>query len=262
MINNLSEALINSFEIVFRDILIFLPKIIFAFIILVVLVWVAKIVAKLIGDLLRLMRIDSLLARIGVTQAFHDVGFQVSIAYAVQTFIKWILLIVAIIASLALLGLDEVVFFLEYGLFSILPEILTLALMLFLTVVVANKLKDLASHSTYVAKHHSPFLANFVWVAVILFGTIATLKQLEILTFVTDAAAGMVQALGLGLALALGLAFGLGCKEEARCAVRSWMGKDCYDLDCGCNTFGCAKCSDDSDDIHDHACDCDSCDRK
>lgn len=259
MINNLSEALINSFEIVFRDILIFLPKIVFAFIILVVLVWVAKIVSRLIGDLLRLARIDSLLARVGITQAFHDVGFQVSIAYGIQTFIKWILMLVAIIATLALLGLDEVVFFLEYGLFSILPEIITLGLMLFLTVVAANKLRDFVSHSTFTARHHSPFLANTVWAAVLLFGTIATLKQLEILQFVTDAASGIIQALGLGIALALGLAFGLGCKEEARCAIRSWMGKECYDLECGCNTFGCAKCSDGMGDDHDHDCDCDSC---
>ena len=57
------------------------------------------------------------------------------------------------------------------------------------------------------------------------------------------------------------LAFGLGCKEEARCLIRSWMGKDCYDLDCGCNTFGCAKCSDMDDDSHSHDddCDCDTC---
>jgi hypothetical protein len=261
MLENLSLALVNAFEIVFRDILIFLPKFIFAFIVLVVLVWVAKIVSKLIGDLLRLVRIDSLLARIGITQAFHDVGFQVSIAYAVQVFIKWILVIVAITATLALLGLDQVVFFLEYGLFAILPEIITLGLMLFLTVFAANKLKDLVSHSTFVVKHHSPFLANIVWLAVVFFGVIATLQQLEILEFVTEAASGAVQALSLGIALALGLAFGLGCKEEARCLIRSWMGKECYDLDCGCNTFGCAKCSDNMD-MHDMDCDCDNCNVK
>jgi hypothetical protein len=261
MLENLSMALVNAFEIVFRDILIFLPKIVFAFIILVVLVWVARIVSKLIGDLLRLARIDSVLARIGITQAFHDVGFQVSIAYAVQIFIKWVLMLVAITATLALLGLDQVVFFLEYGLFAILPEIITLGLMLFLTVVAANKLKDLVSHSTFVVKHHSPFLANTVWAAVIFFGVVATLQQLEILNFVTEAASGTVQALALGVALAFGLAFGLGCKEEARCLIRSWMGKECYDLDCGCNTFGCAKCSD-SMDLHEHACDCDDCNVK
>jgi hypothetical protein len=221
MFENLSFALVNAFEIVFRDILIFLPKFIFAFVVLVVLVWVAKAVARLVGDLLRLVRIDSALSRVGITQAFHDVGFQVSIAYAVQVFIKWILLIVAVTATLALLGLDQVVFFLEYGLFSILPEIITLGLMLFLTIFAANKLRDLVSHSTFVVRHHTPFLANVVWLAVIFFGVIATLQQLEILEFVTEAASGAVQALSLGAALALGLAFGLGCKEEARCAVRS-----------------------------------------
>ncbi len=133
--------------------------------------------------------------------------------------------------------------------------------MLILTVFAANKLKDLVSHSTFVVKHHSPFLANVVWLAVVFFGVIATLQQLEILEFVTESASGAVQALSLGIALALGLAFGLGCKEEARCLVRSWMGKECYDLDCGCNTFGCAKCSD-SMDMHDMDCDCDSCDVK
>ncbi len=243
MIENLGVALTNSFEIVFRDILVFLPTVVFAFIVLVILVWVARIVSRLVGDLLRLGRVDTILGRVGITQAFHDVGFQVSIAYAIQTFVKWLLMLVAITATLALLGLDQVVFFLEYGLFAILPEIITLGLMLFLTVFAANKLHALTSHSTFVVKHHSPFLANIVWLTVIFFGVIATFQQLEILEFVTESASGIVQALALGVALALGLAFGLGCKEEARCLVRGWMGKECYDLDCGCNTFGCAKCA-------------------
>ena len=261
MVQIIGDALTNSFEIIFRDILIFIPKILLAFIMLTVLVWIAKIVSKLIGDLLRLARVDSILSRIGITQAFHEVGFQVSIAYGIQIFVKWILIIVALLSAFAILGLDEVVFFLEYGMFQILPNIIVLGLMLFLTIVVANKVRDFVSHSSYVARHHSPFLANLVWFLVILFGTIATLQQLDILRFITDAASGLIQALGLGMALALGLAFGLGCKEEARCLIRGWMGKDCYDLDCGCNTFGCAKCADNMD-MHDMDCDCDDCNVK
>ena len=110
----------------------------------------------------------------------------------------------------------------------------------------------LRQHLSY-SHHISPFLSNIAWFSVILFGTIATLQQLDILRFITDAAAGIIQALGLGLALALGLAFGLGCKEEARCMVRTWMGKDCYDLDCGCNTFEMDGAS------HEKDCDCDTC---
>lgn len=258
LVNIIGDALTLSFEIIFRDFLIFIPRIILAFVMLAVLVWVAKIVAKLIGDLLRLIRIDSLLARVGVTQAFHDVGFQVSIAYAVQTFLKWILIWIAFITAFSIVGLNDITNFMEYVVFQVLPSIVTLGVMLFLTFVLANKTRDFVSHSSYVAKHHSPFLANVVWFMVILFGTIASLQQMDILRFITDAASGLIQALGLGVALALGLAFGLGCKEEARCAIRSWMGKDCYDLDCGCNTFGCANCSG-MDDGHDHECDCDEC---
>jgi hypothetical protein len=254
----IGDALTNSFETIFSSILIFIPKILLAFIIFTVLVWIAKIVSKLVGDLLRIIRIDALLARIGVTQAFHDVGFRVSIAYGVQTFIKWILILVAFLSAFAILELTQVVYFLEFSIYNILPQVMVLALMLFLTIVVANKSRDLVSHSSYVAKHHSPFLANIIWVTIILFGSIATLDQLDILTFVTDAASGFIQAIGLGVALALGLAFGLGCKEEARCFVRGMMGKDCYDLDCGCNTFGCANCSD-MGDGHDGDCDCDTC---
>ena len=174
-------------------------------------------------------------------------------SFAVQAFLKWILVLIAALSAFSILGLDEVVYFLEYGIFQILPNIAVLALMLFLTIVVANKMRDLTSHSSYVAKHHSPFLANFVWLAVILFGTIATLQELDILRFITDAAAGIIQALGLGVALALGLAFGLGCKEEARCMIRGWMGKDCYDLDCGCNSWESTEMG------HEKDCDCDTC---
>lgn len=256
--NIIGQALIDSFDMIFRDILIFIPKLLLAFVFFVILVWVARIVSKLIGDLLRLVRIDPLFARLGITQALHDVGFRVSIAYAMQIFVKWVLILIALLSAISVLGLREVSMFLEFGIFQILPNIIILGLMLFFTVVVANKAKDFVSHSSYVANHHSPFLANLIWLLVILFGTIATLQQLDILRFITDAVSGLIQAIGLGIALALGLAFGLGCKEEARCLVRSWIGKDCYDLDCGCNTFGCANCSG-LEDLHDHDCDCDSC---
>lgn len=262
LVNVIGDALVDSFGIVFSDILVFVPRVILAFVILAALIWVSKIVSRLIGDLLRLVRIDALLARIGVTQAFHEVGFRVSIAYAVQVTINWVLNFIAILTSFSILGLVAVVDFLEFGIYQILPNIFILALMLFLTIVAANKARDFVSHSSYTAKHHSPFLANTIWLLVILFGTIATLQQLDILKFITDAVSGIIQALGLGIALALGLAFGLGCKEEARCLVRSWMGKDCYDLDCGCNTFGCANCALEDDEEHDVDCTCEDCEVK
>ncbi len=252
-------ALIKASQIIFKDIIVFVPKFFLAFVVFVALMWISKVVSKLIGDLLRLARIDALLARIGITQAFHEVGFQVSIAYGVQVFIKWTLALMAFVTAFKIIGLDEVVYFLEFGLFNILPDILKLSIMFFLTVVIANKVKDVVSHTSYVAKNHSPFLANLSWFTVVLFGVIATLQEMDILRFVTDSASGIIQALGLGLALALGLAFGLGCKEEARCLLRSWMGKECYDLDCGCNTFGCGKCSGISDDSHEDSCECDHC---
>jgi hypothetical protein len=257
--NEVGGALVNSFEVLFRNVLIFIPKIILAFVIFAVLMWVAKIVAKLIGDLLRLIKVDALFARLGFTEVLHDAGLQISIAYAVQTFVRWTLVLLAGLSAISILGLTQVTNFLEYSLFAILPNIITLALMLFFTIFAANKLRSFVSHSSFVAKHHSPFLANIAWFAVILFGTIATLEQLDILRFITDSVAGIVQALGLGIALALGLAFGLGCKEEARCLIRSWMGKECYDLDCGCNTFGCGKCATNDFAHTDDDCDCDTC---
>jgi len=254
IVNSVGEALINSFDIIFRDIIIFIPKFLLAFVVLTLPVYVARVVSRMVGDLLRLIRIDAALSRIGVTQAFHAVGFQVSIAYAVQITIMWLLNLIAILSAFSILGLDEVVYFLEYGLFQILPSIAILGLMLFVTIVAANYARSLAAHSTFVAKHHSPFLANIVWFLVILFGTIVTLEQLDILRFITDAVAGIIQALALGVALALGLAFGLGAKEEARCMVRKWMGKDCFDLECGCNTW---------DEMgHKYDCDCQYCEVK
>ena len=128
--DKISTALLNAFELVFRDILIFVPKVILSFVVLAILIWIAKIVSKLIGDLLRLIRIDELFSRVGITQAFHAVGFQVSIAYAVQSFLKWVLILIAMLSAFSILGLDEVVTFLDFGIFQILPNILVLALML------------------------------------------------------------------------------------------------------------------------------------
>ncbi len=256
----LALGLDASLDVVFRNIVFYVPTLLLAFVILVLGMWIAKVVSKMIGDLLRIARVDYLLSKVGVTQLFHEIGFRVSVAYALQIGLKWILYAVTFMSVANILGLNTVTDFIDLSLFGLLPKLTAFALTLFVTFVVANKAKDFVAHSTYVAKHHSPVIASLTWLIIVTLGVLTAVDQLAIAKFLTDILSGFLQALGLGIALALGLAFGLGCKEEARCMARKWMGKECYDLECGCNTFGCEKCSGIVDgETHDEECECNHC---
>lgn len=261
---NLALSIDKSLDVIFRNIILYIPNILLAFVILAVGMWIGKVVSKMIGDLLRIARIDFLFSKIGVTQLFHEIGFRVSVAYAVQVTFKWLLYAVTLMSVANILGLNVVTDFIDLSLFGLLPKLTAFTLTLFVTFVVANKVKDFVAHSTYVASHHSPAIASVTWLLVVTLGVLTAINELEIAKFLTDVLAGFIQALGLGVALALGLSFGLGCKEEARCLARKWMGKECYDLDCGCNTFGCEKCSDfeDGEMGHEDGCECSTCDIK
>jgi Conserved TM helix len=250
----LGSAIDNSVGIATQSIVFYIPKILFALVVFVVGWWLTNVASKLLGDFLRLVKTDTLFDKVGLTDMFRDVGLRFSFSHLFETLLRWFLMLIVVLATFGILGLDSVVAFIRDGLFGFVPTLVTVGLILFVTFFAANWLATVASHTTLIAKNHSPLISRVVWCLVVLLGVLTALDQAGVGTFLVDIVNGFVQALSLGAALALGLAFGLGCKEEARCVIRSWMGKDCYDLDCGCYDLGTGITGDEG-----HSCGCGHC---
>lgn len=246
IIQNVQASLSESLSAFVTNVILFVPKMLLALVVLAIGVFVARMVYNSFLSLCEFLKLDNLFKSVGFQGFFHEVGLDFSFSHFVAWFFKFLVLFITLISSLSIVGLTTVVNFIQYGLLSFIPNLLTVGIILLITFFVANKLREIVLHSTLVTKNFSPITARVVWFMVVVMGVLTVLEYLNIGTFFIDIVKMFIMALCVGIAAAVALAFGLGAKEEARCLVREWMGKDCADLDCGCDDgmdFECCDCN-------------------
>jgi hypothetical protein len=261
-IQNVFSSVADSLQIFATDFILFIPKIIVALLILGVGAWLARVVYSAFYSMFRTINLDSMFQSLGFQKFFHESGLDFSLSKLLAWCFKFCILFVATMSALSILGLTSVVEFVRFGLVAFVPSLVTVSLLLFITFVVADRVKDVVLHSTLLAKNFSPITARAVWLLIVIVGVLTVLDYLGIASFLVNVIGYMFVAVFAGIALAIGLAFGLGAKEEARCVVRGWMGKDCTGLECGCEhehemeDFACCPCDCKScgDDCEDCSC--------
>jgi len=126
--------------------------------------------------------------------------------------VNWFLVIAFLLAASDVLGLFALSAFLKDVLFYI-PNIVAAVLIMLAAVVLGNVLRKIVQASVMSARLHAAnFLGTLTWWAVVIFGLLAALVQLNVAVAVIQT---LVTGLIAMLALAGGLAFGLGGKDYA-----------------------------------------------
>jgi hypothetical protein len=189
------------------------PQIVIAIIVFAVGALVASILAKAIEQLFKAAKIDSALSAIGVDRVVSRAGYNLNAGKFVGELVRWFVVVAFLIATLDILGLDEVNAFLKDGVLAFVVNVITAALVLVATVIVADAVRKLVVAS---AKATSVSAANAMgaiakW-AIWIFGASIALVELGVGAILIQT---VVTGIVVALALALGLAFGLGGKEAA-----------------------------------------------
>ncbi len=189
----------------------FLPNFIAALLVLIIGIIVAASLAKIIKKLIELTRVDKLLDKLGVNDAFKAFG-KISIGGIIGGLVKWFLIIVVLMAVADILQMSQINEFLKQ-VAGFLPNVVIAVVVMMIGFVGGNFVYEIVFRSVKAAKMHSPrFLANAAKWSIIIFALMASLIQLNI-------AAALVQTLFTGfiamMAIAGGIAFGLGGKEKA-----------------------------------------------
>jgi len=190
----------------------FLPNLVGALIVLIIGLIVASGLGSLVEKVFEALRLDTLLARLGLGPFFERGGIKLRGSYFLGQLVKWFLVIAFLLATSDILGLFALSDFLREILFYI-PNIIAAVLIMLAAVVLGNFLKKIVSASVMSAKLNAAhFLGTLTWWAIVVFGFLAALVQLNV-------AASVINALVYGLigmlALAGGLSFGLGGREYA-----------------------------------------------
>ncbi len=206
-------AIQSSFQGMLSGVITFIPKFLFAVVLFLVGWWVAIILGRLVAQIVKTIKLDVALRSAGFDKVVERSGFVLNSGGFLGALVKWFFIVVALVASLDIIGLSEVSRYLSQVVLGYLPNVIIAALILLVSVVIAQAVRKLVSSSAKAAGITSAHVLGEIskW-AIWIFAFMAALAQLQILD-------GFIQPLFIGviaaISLALGLSFGLGGRDAA-----------------------------------------------
>lgn len=208
-----SETIVGSLQNVWFGVVDFLPRLIIAVIVFVVGWMIGTIVERAVDHVINSVKLDVLLEKVGVMQMVKRAGYKFSSGKFFGALVRWFFVIVALIASLEIVGLSEVNKLLSDVALVYIPDVIVASLVLLIGSVVADVVDRLVKGAALAAEIKAAVtLGRVARVAVIVISVLIGLSQLGV-------AASLINTIFIGfvamIALAGGLAFGLGGKEVA-----------------------------------------------
>ena len=190
----------------------FTPRLVVAVVFFIVGWVLGSLIAKAIEQVFGSLKIDSLFKSIGAENFFRKAGVNLNTGYFVGQVVKWFVIIVFLIPSLNLVGLNDVSSFLGDSVLGFLPQVIIAAFVLIIAAVVSEGLsKTVLATAKAMDLKAANMLATVAKYAVWIFAIIIALGKLGLGDYMSILFSGIVAM----LALAGALAFGLGGKEQA-----------------------------------------------
>jgi len=212
IIQSWTDVVVGSLQNLWVEFASFVPNLIGAIVVLVIGLIVAAGLGALVEKIFEALRLDMFLEKLGVKPFFDRAGMKLRAAYFLGRLIYWFVVIAFLLAVSDSLGLFALSSFLS-AILAYIPNVIAAVLILLAALVLGGFLKRIVTASVLSAQlHAAKFLGTLTWWAVVVFGLLAALEQLNI-------AAAIIQSIVTGfiamVALAGGLAFGLGGKDYA-----------------------------------------------
>lgn len=223
-LTNWTNAVVTSLADIWTQFITYLPSVVAALIVFFVGWAIAIAVGRLVEKGLVVLRINQAFENFrGLKKAVEQAGLKLNIARLVGEMFKWFLLIVTLLATTDILGLQEVSAFLMSVLLYV-PNVVVAAVILVIAVVLANFVYRTVLASVDAAGFTSGgAIASLSKWAIIVFALFAALLQLNVATQLIQT---LLTAFFAMVAIAGGLAFGLGGKDLAA----KWLKKAEADL--------------------------------
>lgn len=207
-----TEVITSSLQNLWSAFIGFLPRFLGAIIVFLVGWLIAAVLAKLAAQIIRVLRIDQILEKIGFKRSLEKANLKLDSGKFIGELVRWFFIIVFLIAATDILNLSQVTEFLRDVLLYI-PQVIVALLILLAAVLIANFLQKLVKASVEAAElKGANFLSAVTKWAILIFAILAALLQLGIVpALIQTIFTGFIAA----LAIAAGLAFGLGGKDLA-----------------------------------------------
>jgi hypothetical protein len=207
-----TDVVASSLQNLWYGFAAFMPNLIGAIVVLIIGLIVAAGLGAIVEKIFEAIHLDGFLKKIGLGPFFERAGMQLRAAYFLSRLVYWFVMVAFLLAVSDSLGLYALSQFLT-SILNYLPNVIAAVLIMLAAVVLAHVMRRLISASVLSAKLHAAhFLGSLTWWAIVVFGFLAALEQLNV-------AAAIIQSIITGfiamMALAGGLAFGLGGRDYA-----------------------------------------------
>jgi len=217
--SNLMEvntSFMSSTKIIWDSMMMYLPKIAFAILILVIGLILASLLGKLVTRIVRSLKVDKILTTMGLSNKLKESNINITISGVLGWIVKWFIIVAVLLTISGMLELTTVSVFLTEVLLYI-PNVIVAVVILTIGLIMGNFISELVGKSIatsdFVSGSSVKVLRTVTKWIIIFFAVIAALAQLNI-------GEQLVQILFAGIvamfSLAGGIAFGFGGKERAK----------------------------------------------
>ncbi len=213
LVQNWGDFFTNSLLSVGYGVASFLPSLLIAIIIFAIGWVLAALVEHLVESLFKALKVDAALKSAGMEDVVKRAGYSLNSGAFLGGICRWFIIIVFLMASFEILGLDQVNVFLNQVV-NYLPQVIVGVLIIIVTAVIARAMQKVVVASARASHLHVAELGGRVtkW-TIWIFGVLAALYTLGVAAALIQT---IVMAILAGGALAFGLAFGLGGKDTAQ----------------------------------------------
>lgn len=203
---------LNALFDLWESFLNFIPELFGAVVVFTIGWLISAGVGKLVADILKRLRFNQIFERGHWKSALDKAEIKVDPAGFIGSIVKWVLVIVFLLAAVEILGLTQFAIFLQ-SVLAYLPNVIVAALIFAVAVIIADIVEKLLRAAVESAQFpHGGIVGAVVKWSIWTFAIIAMLTQLGVAT-------DLLQTLFTGLValfvIAGGIAFGLGGKDTA-----------------------------------------------
>lgn len=212
MLQNWSSITLDALQNVWQGFLGFVPSLIGAVVIFAVGWMISIAIGKLVAEILKRLKFNELFERGNWDEALAKAGIKVDVSAFIGAIIKWILVIVFLLAAVEILGFVQLADFIQ-KILAYLPNVVVAALIFVVTVIVVDIVEKVVRATVEGIKvGYGKIVSEIIKWSIWVFALLAILHQLGIAKpFMETLFTGIVAM----LVISFGLAFGLGGKEVA-----------------------------------------------
>lgn len=225
MIGDLSSwsvVTLNALQGLWFGFLDFIPKLIGAIVVFVIGWLIAVWIGKLVAEVLKRLKFDKIFEKTKWEDALEKANIKVTVSGFIGGLVKWILVIVFLLAAVEILGMTQFASFLA-NIVSWLPNLVVAAAIFVVAVVFADFAeKVIKAVVSKMSVGYVNMVGSIVRWSILVFAAFAILEQLQVASDIVQIVVTGIVAL---IVLSGALAFGLGGRDLAKESLENLRNK-------------------------------------